>query len=237
MNHLSSKDGGVTWSDSKKYFDDKGIFIRNRIIRRKDQTLLIPYYSTNGGASGINGKVGAIGISKSKTVPDSGKDWDMKVMDQFKDLEQPTCWRQPHDHSTIECYFRDCGQKSIYAATSKDEGHSFSDPQPIQLKNPGSGIEGAPLSNGDLVLMYNPTTDDKRDPLSAGISSDDGKTWKSREIQNGPTGVPNLGKNEFAYPTVLQTPDGTIHTMYTYGPEGQLKTIKYAKFTEDWVTK
>lgn len=233
--HLRSPDGGVSWSHSKQYFDNKGLFTRNRIIRRKDRTLLWPYYSTNGGGE-VNGKVPEFAYSESKTVPDSGSGWIAKVMDQGDArLEQPTCWRQPHDMSTVECYFRDCNSKNIYHAESTDEGKSFSKPKATQLKNPDSGIEGFPLSNGNLVLMYNPTTDG-RDPLAAGISSDDGKNWKSRNVQDGPTGIPSQGNNQFSYPTVLQTPDGIIHTMYSYAPKGQPRTIKYVRFTEDWVT-
>ena len=47
VHHLSSRDGGKTWSASERYFNDKGIFIRNRIIRRKDKTLFWPFYSTH----------------------------------------------------------------------------------------------------------------------------------------------------------------------------------------------
>merc|ERR1711907_377891 len=121
-----------------------------------------------------------------------------------------------------------------------DEGESFSKPKKTDLKNPGSGIEGLPLANGkDIVLLYNPTTDDHRDPLSAGVSHDGGKTWTSRFVQNGPSGAVSKGSNEFAYPTVVQTGDGTIHVLYTYGTTGvgQPKTIKYISFTEDWVMK
>jgi predicted neuraminidase len=236
--HMYSKDGGVSWSDTEKYFENTGVFTRNAIIRRKDNGLLWPFYSTNG-CKTSNGKCPMFAWTKSSSIPDSGSEWTQKIMDQGKDLEQPTCWRQPHDSSTIECYFRDCGQQHIYSAQSTDEGKSFSNPEKTSLPNPGSGIEGTPLTNGDLVLIFNPTTDDKRDPLSAGISTDDGKHWKSRKVQDGPTGAASAGSNEFAYPTVLQTPDGNIHVMYTYSPSGvsQAKTIKYIRFTEDWITK
>lgn len=72
------------------------------------------------------------------------------------------------------------------------------------------------------MLLFNPTkkTDKSRgrDPLAVGISTDDGKTWTQRDVQNEPSGVPSLGENEFSYPTVLQTSDGMIHAMYTYAP-------------------
>jgi len=44
---MTSTDGGVSWSDTKKYLDNSGVFTRNAIIRRKDDTLLWPFYSTN----------------------------------------------------------------------------------------------------------------------------------------------------------------------------------------------
>jgi len=122
-----------------------------------------------------------------------------------------------------------------------DEGKSFSTPKPTKLPNPNSGIEGYPLKSGSLVLLFNPTTlvanSRGRDPLAAGISADDGKTWVQRDVQKGPTGTPSLGENQFSYPSVLQTSDGTIHAMYTYAPAHQQRTIKYIRFTEGWVTR
>ena len=70
----------------------------------------------------------------------------------------------------------------------------------------------------------------------AALSSDGGKTLPyQRNVQDGPTGIPNTGSNEFSYPTVLQTGDGAIHVMYSYAPHGAPRTIKYVRFTEDWV--
>ena len=147
---LKSHDGGLVWSDEGQYFDDEGIYIRNRIIRRKDGTLLWPYYTTD---SHSNGRAPAFAFSKDTSVPTKGSGWSISTLDQGDaSLEQPTCWRQPHDMGTIECYFRDHGDaKSIYSAKSKDEGKTFSNPKPTELPNPDSGIEAYPLQNGDAL--------------------------------------------------------------------------------------
>ena len=242
---LKSHDAGSSWSDEGKYFDDSGIYLRNRIVRRSDGKLLWPFYSTG---KRSNGKSPAFAWSRGSTVPSKGEGWTMKFMaesDIGAELEQPTCWRQPHDMDTIECYFRDCGGKSIYAAASQDDGEHFSKPKPTSLPNPNSGIEAYPLKSGSIVLIYNPTTrkdgePKNRNPLSAGLSMDDGKTWVKRDLQNGPTGTPpagNPGDDQFSYPTVLQGYDGIIHVMYTYAPKNQRRTIKYVRFEESWITK
>ena len=89
----------------------------------------------------MNGKTPAFAWSKGTSVPTKGDGWTIHVMDEKEigdELEQPTCWRQPHQTGTIECYFRDCGGKYIYAAKSKDNGQSFSNPKPTKLPNPDS---------------------------------------------------------------------------------------------------
>ena len=240
--HWNSRDGGASWSDQGRYFQGQGIYIRNRIIRRKDGTLLWPFYSTGWSASATNGRSAAFAYSKNTSVPVNGDTgWTKYVLDAGgARLEQPTCWRQPHNQSTIMCYIRSEDGKHIYETDSTDEGKSFSKPQPTKLPNPNSGIEGFPLLSRNLVLLFNPTqitpVSRGRNPLAAGISSDDGKTWKQRDVQNGPTGMPSLGEDQFSYPSVLQTSDGTIHAMYTYAPAHQRRTIKYIRFTEGWVT-
>lgn len=62
---------------------------------------------------------------------------------------------------------------------------------------------------------------------------DGGKTWPhQRLVQHGDSNADSAKGTEFSYPSVLQTPDGMIHLMYTYDRE----TIKYKTFNVSWIT-
>ena len=132
-------------------------------------------------------------------------------------------------------FFRDRRAKHIYASQGKDaEASHWGKPTPTQLPNNNAGIEANLLTNGHIVLVFNPQTSG-RDPLAIGISKDQGKSWScKRNLQHGVSAEELQKKkphNEFSYPTVLQTKDGSIHVMYTY----LRQTIKYKRVTEDWI--
>ena len=68
-----------------------------------------------------------------------------------------------------------------------------------------------------------------------------GKTWPY--IRNLETGRPGFGmteqrpktpgREEYSYPTVMQSREGTIYVAFTY----QRQTIKVVSFDEDWLRK
>lgn len=233
---MSSKDRGVSWTAPGQYFDSIGAFPRNRIIRRLDGTILFPFYSQAKGHD--NWPVMA--VTTSREIPLNSSGWVAYPLKDGGDLVQPTCMRLPHNHSVIKCFFRDRRAKHIYAATSTSEGVSFSRPLPTILPNNNAGIEGYPLLSGNLAMVFNPQTKG-RDPLTIAVSEDGGQTWPhQRYLQHGKSESnssrdvkSNKKGNEFSYPTILQTPDGKIHVMYTYNRE----TIKYVRITEDWISK
>jgi predicted neuraminidase len=108
---------------------------------------------------------------------------------------------------------------------------------PQVLPNPNVGIESFPLASGAVVMVfnnYNKSTAGKhgRTPLNVGLSHDNGTTWKVKDLQvKDDEDTAQSGSYEFSYPTVLQTPDGFVHIMYTY----DRSTIKYKRVTEDWL--
>jgi predicted neuraminidase len=75
-----------------------------------------------------------------------------------------------------------------------------------------------------------------RAPMTLAISEDEGRTWPWRrnlEVGDGycMTTHAKEGLNrEFSYPSIRQTPDGTIHITYTYWRQA----IKYVRVAEDW---
>jgi predicted neuraminidase len=233
--HLASTDGGSSWSKPAPYFTKAGDFPRNRIIRRKDGTILFPYYSQGKG----HANDAVVGISKSHSIGDPDN-WDSTTVAGSDNLVQPSALRLPSDPAKLVMFFRDRRAKSIYAAASTDEGKTWTTPKATVLPNNNAGIEANSLLSGNIVMVYNPQTSG-RDPIAIATSSDGGVSWpKMRLLQHGNS--PNMstspavagglkGGNEFSYPTVLQTSDGSIHVMYTYDRE----TIKYVKLKESWI--
>eukprot|EP00040_Diaphanoeca_grandis_P016409 m.3656 g.3656 ORF g.3656 m.3656 type:complete len:468 (-) comp2577_c0_seq1:87-1490(-) len=223
--HLSSPDFGTTWTPPQKYFTTLGDFPRNRIIRRTDGTLLFPYYSQGEG----HPNRAVMGVSMSKSVGPISN-WKAINVENSDNLVQPSSVRLPKEPSQIITFFRDRRAKSIYSAITKDEGLTWTTPKPTVLPNNNAGIEANSLISGNLVITYNPQTSG-RDPLAISISEDGGVTWPhTRLLQHGNSAETKSG-NEFSYPTVLQTSDGSIHVMFTYDRD----TIKYMVVTEEWI--
>lgn len=119
--------------------------------------------------------------------------------------------------------------KRIRVSESRDGGRTWGPVRSSKLPNEGSSVEVIKLANGHWALIYN-DTEQGRHSLAVSISEDEGKTWPyTRHLELVPR-----KKGSFSYPSILQAPDGTMHATYTYSiPKG--KSIKYARFTEDWV--
>jgi predicted neuraminidase len=78
-----------------------------------------------------------------------------------------------------------------------------------------------------------------RKPLSIALSDDKGLSWKYlRNIDIGRPGYGQAerdakmpGREEYSYPTVIQTADGKIMVAYTF----RRQTIKVVAFKESWI--
>ena len=85
-----------------------------------------------------------------------------------------------------------------------------------QLPNPNAGIDAVTLKDGRHLVVYNHTTRG-RSPLNVAISKD-GVDWKPALTLEEEAG------QEFSYPAVIQTSDGSVHLTYTW----KRKRIKHA---------
>jgi len=145
---------------------------------------------------------------------------------------------------TLVAYMRDNGPppKRLMRSESRDDGRTWSPVRDTDIPNPGSGAEVLGLKNGHWVLVYN-DTERGRNSLAVSISEDEGKSWKWTRHLDRETG-PDAGT--FAYPSVVQAQDGSLHASYTFtlkgknvkkDPQGRpaSECIKHAHFNEEWV--
>jgi predicted neuraminidase len=165
-------------------------------------------------------------VSLMAVSDDEGKTWyASKPLAGYGNI-QPALLRRKD--GTIVAYMRENGPlRKIRVAESKDDGISWGPVGVTNVPNPGSGLDGVRLANGNWVLVYNDTTSG-RASLVVSLSDDEGKTWKwARHLERHKSG-------QYHYPAIMQGKDGTIHVVYSYFVTGG-KSMKHAAFNEAWI--
>ena len=76
-----------------------------------------------------------------------------------------------------------------------------------ELENPNSGLDAVRLTDGRVVVVYNPSQSD-RSPLAIALSEDNGETWPYSRFLETEAG-------EFSYPAIIQSADGILHVTYS----------------------
>jgi len=140
---------------------------------------------------------------------DDGKTWKrsnaFNVAEKFGQI-QPTLFEGTD--GKIVALMRSRSPKAVCRAESKDGGETFSAAEETELPNPSSGIDAVRTKDGDVFLIYNPTTS-LRSPISLARSTDDGKTWKKfSDLETEP--------GEFSYPAMIASAAGTLEITYTW---------------------
>jgi predicted neuraminidase len=201
------------------YFSRMGWFTRTHPLELPSGRLLVPLYS-DGYSYGI------MAISD-----DHGYTWTGSEPIVGFGGVQPSVVRKKD--GTLVAYLRDNGPapKRAQFSHSEDNGVSWAPATDTDILNPGTSLEVIALRNGDWIMVYN-DLEAKRYSLVAAISDDEGKTWKWRRHLDGDPSKKST--NEYHYPSVIQSKDGTIQMTYSYyTPAGQ--TIKHVQLSEDWV--
>jgi len=142
---------------------------------------------------------------------------------------------------TLLAFMRDNGPppKRVLAAESKDEGETWSFAYDLEIANSGTGLEVQILRDGRWLLINN-DTETGRWRLTLSLSDDEGRSWKwarALEADERAEGA----RSSFHYPSIIQGADGMIHATYSvflnHLKEGEpRKTIRYARFSPDWVS-
>ncbi len=218
LNLKSSSDGGVTWSRSRKLgltpFFNISELVKNAPAPTADGGFVVPIYHE------VLGK-----FSELLWLTPSNDGFDVVKTRAFggRTAFQPALVALNETNALM--LNRTAGTaKKIHATRTSDAGRTWSPLETIDLPNSNSGLDAIRLSDGRLLLAFN-DTDSGRDNLCLAISSDNGTTWKRAAT------LVAEAKEEFSYPTVLQTSDGLIHVTYTWKRKG----IKEATFNVAWL--
>ncbi len=229
-----SPDGGHSWTDLELFWEQPGILGKNKPLRTRAGTWLVPVE---------NEVTWSPGFLRSE---DQGRHWQLIMIDCRERVIQPTVAERP-DGSLLS--LARSWEGFVYAMESRDDGKTWTQPQPTELPNNNSGIDMVGLSSGNLVLVYNRaglgagTRPDgqqawgPRSPLNIALSSDGGHTWDhDRELEQGPatsdyaaslTNIAVPSAHEYSYPAVIAR-DGLIHAAYTH----HRTAIKHVALTE-----
>jgi predicted neuraminidase len=239
-----STDGGKTWPPPAVLFDTPGAFVRQSLLVMPNGDWMLPMYFTpsRGITRGAETNYSAVKISGDK-----GAHWKECTVPDSNGYVQPDVI-QLNGHYLA--FFRSRYADYIYRSAS-DDGCTWTAPRKTQLPNNNSSIQVTKLANGHLVLAFNNVSSvvvkgkpqaGPRKPLSVALSEDGGETWRwvrdletglpaARQLPADPIGKDQPGREEYSYPSIVQTPDGKINVAYTY----RRFTIKTVRFDEGWI--
>jgi len=179
--------------------------------------ILLPLYS-----DGFN-------LSLVAISDDEGEHWRASLPIVGLGPTQPTIVQKKD--GALVAYLRDSGDppQRVQVSTSHDDGESWSASVDTDIPNPDSSLEVVPLEDGRWLMIHN-DTEHGRHRLTASLSDDEGATWKWKH-QLEPSD--DAGRS-FAYPSVIQTPDGLIHMTYSCSAASG-KCIRHAVLNVQWI--
>jgi len=204
----TSSDNGATWSEAYELVKgDKGG--RGPV---KDKLIVL---SNGDWLAGASNEVNRWEVFVDRST-DKGKTWTASPYLKIDTTEikgkgaiQPTLWES--EPGQVHMLVRTTGGV-IGRSDSKDNGKTWSTIKKTALPNPNSGIDLARLTDGTLVLAYNPDDHNwgSRSPLSLILSYDEGQNWTDKiDIATGKK------EDEYSYPAVISWGDSVAVT-YTY---------------------
>ncbi len=220
---LKKEDGSETDAQlGYPYFRRMGWQTKNKAISIGDR-LILPLYSDG------------LEMSLMAITDDFGVHWKFSTPLVGIANIQPSIARKKD--GTLVAYMRDNGPppKRHPMSCSTDLGLTWSPVVDSILPNEGSGSDVVTLQNGHWALAYN-DTEQGRHSLAISLSTDAGITWPHlRHLEQDLNENPNQ-RSAFAYPSIIQGQDGTIHVIYSlHKKDGQGESIKHAAFDEAWI--
>ncbi|MBN2562107.1 MAG: exo-alpha-sialidase [Phycisphaerae bacterium] len=144
---------------------------------------------------------------------DEGKTWrDGQRVKPAKGCWEPACIELKDGNVMM---LMRTGMGGQYMSVSKDGGETWSEPKPTALVGTAAPVSISRIpKTGDLLAVWNHNPGKsggfQRNPFTAAISKDEGKTWQGfRNIEEGPG-------DAWAYPAVTWVDDKALLTYFNY---------------------
>lgn len=208
----TSSDAGQTWSPSRILLATVCTLVRNHPIVLDSGRWLLPAYWQG------------VYASQFWTSDDAGRTWwpGEPLLTLPENNLQPAVAQR--SNGSLFALARRAGDAAYtWAMESGDCGRSWSLHVRDDLPNPNSGLDLLRLSTGEFVAAYNNSAIE-RTPLVVALSIDEGRTWSPpRVIADGPP--------QLSYPSLIESPDGSVHCTYS----DQLESIAVVSFNRAWL--
>lgn len=217
LNEITSADGGVTWDRPRVLptspFANLSTLARTSALPRADGGFDLPVYH-----EGARKFPELLRFAARR----SNHDFVKIRMGPGTDLLQPAV--APLSALTAVALLRDAGpDRRLKTTFTRDGGLTWSTPAATDQANPDSSVAVARLSDGTLLMAYNPRIDGRSELALA--SSRDGLHWdrlRTVELESG---------GEFSYPALFADDDNDLHLVYTW----KRKHIRHLHFNRQWL--
>jgi len=189
-----SADRGHTWSLEHSIDGPIGTNVRFAPLRTSTGELLLPAYDDL--------------LKRTLFFAWDGQDWQLRStiwMGFDAPSIQPAVVRL--DSGILLAVLRHPERRWLWATSSRDDGHTWTKPIDSGFPNYDTSAALIRLASGALVLSW-AAPDEPDHPLYAVLSADEGQTWLPRHVLVSGEGIYN-------YPSMIQSPDGTIQLVYT----------------------
>ncbi len=206
-----SSDRGGAWTPPVTLEGPMGSNVRNPPIRLLDGRLLLPAYDD-------------LLLKSMFYTSADGDTWTLQYVVENEDESrqiQPSVVQL--EGGRILALMRNSGSEWLWVMASDDAGGSWSRPSDSGFPNPASAATITRLTSGNIILAYNDSGTERR-RLSVALSRDGGGTWPLRR------GLPD-DEHTRSYPSVIQSPDGSIHILYTL----DRSAIRHVTVNEAWI--
>lgn len=204
-----SADGGENWSDVEMLDPEWGHVPRCKPVRLSGGDLLF----------GTEYNDGRSRIWRSQN---EGATWEMIAKIEGERNQHPTVLERAD--GAILALLRPSGRQGcVLQSESSDGGETWSDAVATELPSPFAALDAVRLADGRFLVIWNSNPKD-RNPLTVGLSEDEGRTWPIRKDLV-------RGEGRFHYPAVIQSEDGTVHVTFT----NNRVTIDHVAMSVDWV--